>query len=323
MIEEYIYLCKIFGGCYDLIQTNGGNISIKEANTIIIKKSGFKLIETELNKGYVLCDINKIKKKIELHDENINECIIEGEKDATPSIETFFHLLPKKYIVHLHPTYLLYYLSLFNWVEEIDNIGFSFKYIYVNYHKPGLELSNMILNKYKNENVIFLQNHGLILCDDSIDNLFNHIYEVNKKLETKLNIHITDIYFLKNLYTLLPNSIIKSIYIKNIIHDRYFYKLSPDIFLYLGEYPIIMESAEINIEKEINKYKLQFKKAPTVIIQNNIVYCISNKYNNLKNIEEMVQLYYQIISLNVNTIFNEINNKSVLENWEKEKIRLL
>ena len=60
-VKEYIELCKVFGGCYDLVQTNGGNISVKDNNHIIIKKSGFKMIETEMNKGYVICDINKIK----------------------------------------------------------------------------------------------------------------------------------------------------------------------------------------------------------------------------------------------------------------------
>jgi hypothetical protein len=117
---------------------------------------------------------------------------------------------------------------------------------------------------------------------------------------------------------ILPNKIIKSCAIKNINNDRYFYKLSPDLFLYLGEYPIIIESSETDIKYEIDKCI----KTPNVIIHNNLVYCISNNYEGVRNLEEMVETYYQIISLNPNIHFNEINNSKVLLEWDKEKLRL-
>ena len=323
MVEDYIYLCKLFGGCYDLVQTNGGNISVKTDNRIIIKKSGFKMLNTEVNKGYVICDIDKIKYEMNLNNENIQNTIIEGELNATPSIETFFHLIPKKYVVHIHPTYLLYFLCLKGWKEELEHFNFNFNYMMINYYKPGIELSNKIFEHYNSENVIFLQNHGVILCDDNIENIIKYISEINYKILSILpNINCTNITFLKELYTILPNKYIKSVYIQNISHDRYFYKLSPDLFLYLGEYPIVVESSEVNIENEINKYIFRYNKSPNIIISNNIIYCISNTYDNVKNLEEMIQTYYQLITLNLNAPFNEINNPNDLENWDKEKLRL-
>ena len=44
-VKEYIELCKVFGGCYDLVQTNGGNISVKDNNHIIIKNISIIMIE--------------------------------------------------------------------------------------------------------------------------------------------------------------------------------------------------------------------------------------------------------------------------------------
>jgi hypothetical protein len=92
--------------------------------------------------------------------------------------------------------------------------------------------------------------------------------------------------------------------------------------LYLGEYPIIIESRDTNLEKEIEKYFSKYNKYPTVIIKDNIVYCISNTYEGLQNLKEMVQTYYQVIELNPNTSYNEINNFTFLQDWEKEKLRI-
>lgn len=323
MIEDYIHLCKLFGGCYDLIQANGGNISVKDTNTIVIKKSGFKMIETQINKGYVICDISKIQKQIDLNNENLESTILQGEPNATPSIETFFHLLPKKYVVHLHPTFLLHILCLINWKEYLQYMNLSFKYLCIDYCKPGIELSKSIFEKYNNENVIFLQNHGLILCDDSIDRIKDLCNQINNSIKyVYTNCIYTDVQFIDILNKLIPNKYIQSILIQNISHDRYFYKLSPDLYLYLGEYPIIIESSDVYIDKEIEKYFNKYNKYPTIVIKDNLVYCISNTYEGLQNIKEMVYTYYQVIALNPNVSYNEINNHTVLENWEKEKLRL-
>lgn len=321
MIEDYIRLCKLFGGCYDLVQTNGGNISVKDTSKIVIKRSGFKMIETELNKGYVTCDINTIKRKLELNDENLQDSILFGE--GTPSIETFFHLLPTKYVVHLHPTFLLHILCLNEWKEQLHNLNLPFEYLCIDYCKPGIELSKSIFEQYKNEKVIFLQNHGVILCDDSIDIIIKLCNKINtsiKKLYT--NCIQTDIQFMDILNRLIPDKYIQSIVIHNILHDRYFYKLSPDLYLYLGEYPIIIESTDINIEKEIEKYFNKYNKCPTIVIKDNLVYCISDTYDALQNLKEMVATYYQVVMLNPNISYNEINNHIFLRNWDKEKLRL-
>jgi rhamnose utilization protein RhaD (predicted bifunctional aldolase and dehydrogenase) len=119
---------------------------------------------------------------------------------------------------------------------------------------------------------------------------------------------------------LLPDKVIKSSFVNNITNDRYFYKLSPDMLLYLGERPIILESSDQNIEEEIKK-NVNVK----IIIYEELIYCISNSYSNLKSLEEMIQTYYLLIKCNNNSnLFHEISNEEslVLNNWDKEKIRL-
>ena len=304
-IDEYIELCKIFGGCYDLVQTNGGNISIKSDTQIIIKRSGFKMIETEINKGYVICDINKI----DFTKENIEDSIISGQ--GTPSIETFFHLLPRKYIIHLHPIILLHYLSLNNWKEEISN---TFEdSLYIEYKKPGLELSKSILDKYNNESIIFLQNHGIILCSNNKDYIYNLMNNILNKFTSSFP--STNIFFMRDLYFKIKDKIIISSYIPFLKSDRYFFKLSPDISLYLDNYPITFET---------NNYHFNFDLTKKIIIYNNIVYIIDSNYNKVRNLEEMVKSYYLVLECGTNNNYNEISNENTkaFELWDKEKLRL-
>jgi ribulose-5-phosphate 4-epimerase/fuculose-1-phosphate aldolase len=303
-IDEYIELCKVFGGCYDLVQTNGGNISIKSDNQIIIKRSGFKMIETEVNKGYVICDTSKI----DFTRENIEDSIISGE--GTPSIETFFHLLPKKYIVHLHPIKLLHYLSLNNWKDYINN----YNILYINYKKPGLELSREILDTYNNESTIFLQNHGIIICSDIKDNIYNIMDTVLSKYDIS-RFPSTNILFMRDLYYKIKDKVIISSYIPFVKSDRYFFKLSPDISLYLNDSPITFESS---------KYNLNFDLTKKIIIYNDIIYLIDISFNKVKNLEEMVRSYYLVLECGSNNNYHEISNedKKSLEIWDKEKLRL-
>jgi rhamnose utilization protein RhaD (predicted bifunctional aldolase and dehydrogenase) len=217
---------------------------------------------------------------------------------------------------------MLHLLSIDGWIEELDNLYHDMSVLYVEYKKPGLELSNRILNLYTNESIIFLQNHGIIICSNNIDEIYSTIDTLIKKYDEKYSTQVpsTNIFFMKHLYMLLPDKLIKSSFLNNITNDRYFYKLSPDILLYLGERPIILESTEQNIDDEIKK-NINVK----IIIYEGLIYCISNSYSNLKSLEEMIHTYYLVIKCNNNSnLFHEISNEEslVLNNWDKEKLRL-
>jgi rhamnose utilization protein RhaD (predicted bifunctional aldolase and dehydrogenase) len=53
-VLDYIYLSKLFGACIDYVQATGGNISVKTDTELIIKKSGFAMVETTESKGYFI-----------------------------------------------------------------------------------------------------------------------------------------------------------------------------------------------------------------------------------------------------------------------------
>jgi hypothetical protein len=119
---------------------------------------------------------------------------------------------------------------------------------------------------------------------------------------------------MKDLYYKVRNKFIISTYIPFYTKDRYFFKLSPDISLYLNETPLIIETTDYNINNISSK----------IIIYNDIIYLIDTNYNKVKNLEEMIKTYYLILSCDNNNNYNEIANEEIdiLKNWDKEQMRL-
>lgn len=328
MIYEYIELCKIFGSTTDYIQANGGNISIKNQkdNELLIKCSGFSMEETTVTSGFVKCNLEKIKYKYEDNNDNLEDCVIEGK--GHPSIETFFHLIPKKYVIHLHPYKLIALLCMPDWKEKLINISNKLT-AFIPYFKPGLELSKYILTSYKGENVLFLQNHGVIICTDNYKEIYLILKQIMNNCDKLFSIiPSSDVEFILDIYNILGKNekdlFIKPYIIPNKTNDRYFYKLTPDIVLYLGDYPIIFEHNYQSLESEIAKYYKKTRTYPKVIIKDNITYCIGSSCKGAKALQDVLISYYNIIQITNNQILNEIPTSGciTIKSWDKEKYRL-
>jgi ribulose-5-phosphate 4-epimerase/fuculose-1-phosphate aldolase len=207
--QNYILLCKLFGACLDLVQGTGGNISAKDGNQIYIKKSGFALSDTKLKEGYVICNIQKLHQKFQDRSEAITDTVVWGE--GRPSMETFFHLLPYQYIVHLHPTFLLNHLcqETLSLLQNVFPDSLCIPYV-----QPGIELGEVIHTAYANQKVIFLQNHGVIFLENDMDNLISLISSVFIKFQTISSPHRkTDVQFIYSYYKQNPNGYMKPSFI--------------------------------------------------------------------------------------------------------------
>lgn len=144
-IVDYIRLCKKYGQYVQLFQGNGGNISVKNSQTMIVKLSGSRVYDCQL---YKCCATEYI-------DALSNEC----EKDIDPkaSLETWFHSFTKKYTVHFHP------------VRYTAPEGYSV--CRVKYFHPGYDIASNIHKVYKGEDVIILEKHGVICTADTIEDM--------------------------------------------------------------------------------------------------------------------------------------------------------
>ena len=194
-IQKTIELHNHFGKNDNYVQGAGGNISIKDGDIIHIKKSGLSfrsmkdkndIISLNISKEEIIQEVLFIKNKKNLEN-RYNELINQkNTNEERPSIELSFHIFGDKYTLHLHPTLI----NIFTCTEqgqkiikkickENDNMS------YVDYYKPGIILTDAILQERSTLNEItFLFNHGIIVTgpsEDSIKDRYRSVEEMLKK----------------------------------------------------------------------------------------------------------------------------------------------
>lgn len=231
-IDNYILLSKIFGACLDMVQGKGGNISVKDEEILIIKQSGFDMSQTVADKGYVLCSIPKLTQKFQEQNESLESTVLAG--NGKPSMESFFHLLPHRYIVHIHPTSFLNLLCQ----SDLHLLNTLFpKALCIPYVQPGFELSVMIHKLYTGQELIFLQNHGIIFLADSIDSIISLSSTTFHTLQTAYpSKRISDIQYLYSLYLRNISTYWKPSFLLQTL-DRIpcVYSFTPDLHLFLKQ----------------------------------------------------------------------------------------
>jgi len=318
MINDYVKLCTHLGGFSELIQGSGGNISVKSDTHIIIKSSGRILAETTPTFGYVICSIEKLQEKLAAKDESTLDCVISGDINISPSMEVFFHLLPFKYVVHLHPTFLLKHLCSSNWTSLSIP---EFSYLHIPYKTPGIDLCSTILESHYDQKVIFLQNHGVIICS----NTFDEIYTI---LDTLYNNHneFTKTRKILDVSQEITNS---SFYIKKCnsisnFYDRYFLPITPDIKLFLKEFVLSQENTCEDIIVLLRNYYKKYEEFPAVVKILDSTFTLGKSYKQCKCIEEILESYISITSEIPQNQITSIDKSLInsLINSDKEKHRL-
>jgi ribulose-5-phosphate 4-epimerase/fuculose-1-phosphate aldolase len=306
-IKEYINICVHLGSYHELIQGGGGNFSLKQGEEMIIKSSGRVLPETTQGMGYVICSLPKLleysKNSISI---DIDSTVLRGEANGIPSMEVFFHLLPYKWVIHVHPTFFLRYLCQPSW----KSLKSTYKCSYIDYRTPGKELGLYILEHYDNEQVIFLQNHGIIVCGNTIEEIYNildSLYSENSNLSLSTlnsNEFIETYRFKEHVERSTGNTIVLKPckHIKNINH-RLFFPITPDIALFLKLVPLVQEDYTTSWKDLFDTYYRQFNILPSILQLGKITYICGKSYHQCNSIEEILESYLDIISnTNISTL---------------------
>lgn len=218
--SNFIKLSEIIGNDIEMCQNGGGNISIKLSNDcMMIKSSGIAIKDMFKVNGYSLLNYNSIIDVIDkINDEisfvEILDSSILLNKYKRPSMESGFHALLDKYVIHVHPIYLTLLLCMENSQHIIRKLYSDLSYEYIKYMSPGLILYKHIktLNKTK---IYFLENHGIIISSNNMNSLIDQLYDINnrskKYLEKKsffksFNLSFADLEIVKD-YT-FPDAVI-------------------------------------------------------------------------------------------------------------------
>lgn len=350
-IEKFVELSRYIGERFDLVQAGGGNTSVKsENNEMVIKASGYTLSEVNSSEGYAI--VNNTEVLDILKNDKVLSCSVKREKDdianvcmqktilsgERPSIETFLHSMLYKYTAHVHSVSVNALSSCIDWQEQLKLVDKDA--MFVEYKTPGIELALEMkekMNGYFSDynikpKVTFLQNHGVIISSDNIDELYELLELITTEAELVAKINLSK-YKFTNKISKLVNGVSsegKITYLSedNVINDilsnntnfSSCLPFSPDSLVYCGFE--VVEMMNIDNDNSIRNYYEKYLELPKVISFNNMVFIIADNIKKAKQIEELLKNDLIIMKSSYRKI-NTLETKELmyLSNWEAEKYR--
>jgi len=201
-LSTLVQMSNSNGSNPEYVLVGGGNTSMKDDTTIFVKGSGTQLA-TIPAEGFVMmsrADLNSIMEKEYSSDDvareseylaDVMKAVTDSDKTKRPSVEALLHnLFEYKYVLHVHPT-LINGLTCGINGKSMKNDLLGDDVMWIPICKPGYTLARICyekMNEFKKSKgyglkVMLLQNHGIFVSADTldeIDSLFNDVY---KKLE--------------------------------------------------------------------------------------------------------------------------------------------
>jgi rhamnose utilization protein RhaD (predicted bifunctional aldolase and dehydrogenase) len=173
-----------------LVQAAGGNTSVKQDGVMWIKASGTWLMDA-LNKDiFVPLDLVALSQALAEDSPDCESCLPFVRQDMNtlglrPSIETSVHgLMPQNVVLHVHCVNTIS-LAIQQDAEALFTERLAaFNWSFIPYARPGLLLSRAIRGQLKpGSNVMVLQNHGLAVAADTVDDARDLLHRVVKAVQ--------------------------------------------------------------------------------------------------------------------------------------------
>lgn len=162
------------------------NLSFKKDNILYIKPSWYKILDLKNISDFSKIDINNFNLNLLKHNQINPERLDASIKNSNisnlkPSIETGFHLLLDKYVVHTHNIYFNFFLCMEDWETILKSILWDI-FTFIKYVPPGYFLYDSVKKSSKKE-LILLENHWLIIHSN---NWFKYIFDKINFLEKEI-----------------------------------------------------------------------------------------------------------------------------------------
>ncbi len=176
MIKDLIELSKPISIAPIFTQGGGGNTSVKYNDEMLIKASGFRLDEITDSIGYVSVQYKEVQSYFKANKTSSDNHLKEFVKKNTistsnllASMETGFHAVLSKYVIHTHPIAANYYLCCKEGNSILKSIFNEYDFEIIPYVNPGYALSKHIAEMKNKAAIMFLQNHGIIIHSNNKD----------------------------------------------------------------------------------------------------------------------------------------------------------
>ena len=203
-----IAISQFYGRDSRFVIAGGGNTSFKNADKLWVKASGSSLA-TITEEGFAVLDraklnlmsdkvysANAAEREEQVKNDLADATITKGKR---PSVETSMHnVIDFAFVVHMHPTLVNGLMCAkvseteFSGLAKLNEL-FGEKNVFVPYTDPGYVLFKVVEDKIKeyrqkyNEEpqVIWLQNHGIFVAANTIDEIKVIYNEVLEKLASQ------------------------------------------------------------------------------------------------------------------------------------------
>jgi len=332
-------ISQAVGSRSDYVQGGGGNTSVKiDDRHMAVKASGYKLSDVTAGNGFVVVNYKNIKQyheNVDLSEDRdyekesgdyvrANIVQIEGMKALRPSVEAAFHSLLQKYVIHTHPVYanLLCCSTEGRTIAEAVFRDAEYGFVWIPYINPGFMLSIAMQEEIKRyvrmhdsfPQVIFLENHGLVVTSETVSECI--------KLHDLVNNTILRYFRIDEEYPpvgIMPRGdgtfISKTDYLKDYFkHNQVSAELFEENVLYPDQ--LVYLNGNISINDKTNKLSINTNTGE-------IEYRTNEK--EAYTMEEILTAFVFILeNARINKLKIKALNKNqtdFISNWESEKYR--
>jgi rhamnose utilization protein RhaD (predicted bifunctional aldolase and dehydrogenase) len=205
------------------------------------------------------------------------------------------------------------------------------------YMKPGIDIFKYLFSEYKEQKIIFLKNHGVIinsndfedvkeLIDKVIDtftelygrlvdnNIYKNISRIKSIMESKIKIKIPN----KKLHCKIYNGIVNDALIKKLSTITF-----PDQVVFCGKSVCCPPCNTTNLSDDIDNYYIQNGSYPSLIYLDRILYIIGSsmsKCNETIDIINAIEIINEpLYDYDLEVLQTEEIDKLI--NWDAEKFR--
>jgi len=191
-LEQLIAVSRKYGSDPRFVIAGGGNTSYKDKDFIWVKASGCAL-SSICEDGFARLSrrlLNQMAHRRYDSDTSVREEQVKNDlyianqtKSRRPSVETSLHnCMEFKFVVHLHPTVINGLMCAAAAKEKCAEL--YPEALFIEYTDPGYTLFRKVFNRIKayksafgcEPHVIFLQNHGVFVAADTVEEIDN-IYD--------------------------------------------------------------------------------------------------------------------------------------------------
>lgn len=341
MIDQFVRLSKEAGMRSDWVQAAGGNTSVKLSETqMLIKASGYQLCDVNEGHGYATINYKHIQDFFHTYTEQtvtkdaeaalLKEAFISGER---PSIETYLHSLTDRVTLHSHPMLVNVIVSR-NDYEEVLKQLFP-EALIVSYAAPGMELAMKFYEAYREKpsEIIFMQNHGLIVSGDSVSGVLQKTEQVVGILADYLKQDCAPFSMITKIDELLHRTVPsysgvvylsenQSVWqaIKANENNMWEYRFCPDALVYMGK-SVLQSTSGIN--ESMLEHHLQKFGMPGVLLIDGHLYIVADTLKKAREAETVISFTAQVALLNQTADRHLLSEEeqNFLLNWDAEKFR--